>query len=248
MRHDFIDKYAEINSPVHRLEPRIKILAALVAVALVTSEPKGELFAFLFYFAVLGAVVSQSRVPVVYVLKRLLIVSPFIIAAGLLLPLSYLMTGEDISGNISKFFLWPLSIVLKALAALLILTILTSTARVHELLAALRGFKMPAVFGVVSALMYRYIFILYDEMLRTNRARRSRTVGRGSSGTVAVYGNQAAMVFIRSFERSRAVYRAMLARGFEGEFPLRKQKKFTFTGAAITALFILCLGLIRIFL
>ena len=62
--------------------------------------------------------------------------------------------------------------------------------------------------------------ILSDEVMRTSRARLSRTPGSLRVGRFRTYGNQAATIFLRSWERSQTVYSAMCSRGFTGEFPL----------------------------
>lgn len=245
MHHDFLDKYAGLDSPVHRLDPRAKIISALAALVIVTSEPRGEIIPFGLYYMTMAVIILLSRVPLNYYLKRMLVVAPFILAAVILLPVSLILTGQDIASDIDTAVFQPLSILLKAFWALLVLTVLTATERMHTLLAALRLMKSPAVFNVIVALTYRYIFILTDETLRTGRARESRLTGRPSGGLLALYGNQAALVFIRSWERSRLVYQAMLARGFEGNFPVYRKFSFTLKDCLIMIIFILLLLLIR---
>jgi cobalt/nickel transport system permease protein len=71
----------------------------------------------------------------------------------------------------------------------------------------------------VAAFMYRYAFILGDEVIRTSRARSSRTPGRLRAGRIGTYGGQAAMVFLRGWHRSLRVYQAMQSRGFTGALP-----------------------------
>ncbi len=245
MRHDFLDKYAGLDSLVHRLDPRAKIISALAALVIVTSEPRGEIISFGLYYLILAVVIFLSRVPLGYYLKRILVVAPFILAAVILLPVSLILTGQDIASDINTIVYQPLSILLKAFWALLVLTVLTSTERMHTLLAALRLMKGPAVFNIIVALTYRYIFILTDETLRTGRAREGRLTGRPSGGLLALYGNQAALVFIRSWERSRLVYQAMLARGFEGNFPVYRKLSFTFKDGLVMIGFIVLLLLLR---
>jgi cobalt/nickel transport system permease protein len=114
--------------------------------------------------------------------------------------------------------------MLKATLSVTILILLASTEKFHNLLGGLRKIKFPVIVGILSALMYRYIFILSDEVMRTNRARNSRTPGNLRSGKLKVLGNQLATVFIRSTERSRIVYAGMVSRGFAGEFPSMSEK------------------------
>ena len=111
----------------------------------------------------------------------------------------------------------------------------------------LRLLKMPEVLGQITAVMYRYVFIINDERIRTLRAKESRTPGKLRSNPLKVYGNLAALIFLRSWERAHVVYNSMLSRGFSGNFPDQKElnlapKDVVFL-TAVTAGFLL----IRIF-
>ena len=238
MQHSFLDKYSTLDSPVHRRDPRAKIIAFLAALLLMVSEPRGETKAFLFYYLLIVMIVIVSRVPIRYVLKRCVIVSPFVVlAAGLML-----VSGSD-AGDIVSI---SLSIILKAFAAVILLTLLTSTEKFHRLIEGMRSLKLPSLLGVLSSFVYRYMFILSDEMMRTRRARMSRTPGRLLTGRFRTYGNQAATVFLRSWERSQVVYDAMCSRGFNGTFPLRKALDFTWSDSIFLSTFTLFFAAVRL--
>jgi len=239
MKHAFLDKYSTLDSPIHRRDPRAKIIAFLAALLLMVSEPRGETGAFLFYYILIVLIVVVSRVPIRYVLKRCMIVSPFVIlAAGLMM-----VSGNDAGDTV----LISLSIALKAFAAVILLTLLTSTEKFHRLIEGMRSLKLPSLLGVLSSFVYRYMFILSDEMMRTRRARMSRTPGRPLTGRFRTYGNQAATVFLRSWERSQVVYDAMCSRGFNGKFPLRRAFDFTWPDSIFLSTFTLLFALVRLF-
>ena len=42
MKHSFLDRFSELDSPVHSIDPRAKIVALLAALLIVVSEPRGE--------------------------------------------------------------------------------------------------------------------------------------------------------------------------------------------------------------
>ncbi len=247
MKHSFLDRYSSLDSPVHRLDPRAKIISFLAALLIIVSEPRGEVQSFLFYYVLIGALVWISRIPVRFLLKRCLIVAPIVLmAAGLMLvsgsPIAEGAIGHPHGGRV----LLSLSIALKAFAAVILLTLLTSTERFHRLLEGMRALKMPALLGVLSAFMYRYAFIISDEMLRTSRARLSRTPGRLNTSRFTVYGHQAATIFVRSWERSQTVYNAMCSRGFTGRFPLRTALHFRPVDALFLVSFTLVFVAVRI--
>ena len=232
---------------MHRIDPRAKFLAVFAAIVIITSEPHARLLPFVFYGLIILWAAAMSKIPVAYILKRCLIVSPFIIMAAVLYPLSSPGIGSHETGQIlTAGVMSGLGIFLKAFYALVLLILLTSSGRFHSLLAGLRKLGMPRLPGIISALMYRYVFILHDELLRTTRARDSRTPGKIRISRVKVYGNQAAMIFIRSMERSQIIYNSMLSRGFTGEFPDMNTMKLRSRDVLMAASFVLLLLVFRI--
>jgi len=82
---------------------------------------------------------------------------------------------------------------------------------------------VPSILTTIIAFLYRYLFVLVDEVFRLLRAREARSAaeaGARSGGSVVwrarVAGNMAGQLFLRSYERSDRVYNAMLARGYTG--------------------------------
>jgi len=215
LRHSFIDKYSHIKSPVHAFDARLKLTLVFLSILIIVSEPKGQLNNFIFYAPVVFTFMLLSRIPLNYFLKRLLIVTPFFGLAAAFYPLSHYISDMAFD-NMTIYIAF--SIFLKALLSVSLLLLLISSEKFHRLLAAMRKVGLPKIVAVVAALMYRYIFILHDETLRTTTARMSRTPGRLKQGRFKVLGNQLAMIFIRSWERSKNIYNAMISRGFNGNF------------------------------
>ena len=219
-----LDHFASGASPVHRLDPAAKTVAALAAV-LATVLVGREHFVPLVPVAVALAVYHAiGRVPLKYSAKRLLIVSPFAAAAAILFPVlepgwavwtatvgrwRIVVTEQGIlraADIVSKFFLcvW---------AALLLL----STTRFQDMVAGLGRLRVPRIFVTQMAFMYRYLWVLSDEMMRLRIARAARDCGHGSwrlrmHSQAAVVG----VLFLRTLDRSERIYRAMTARGFDG--------------------------------
>jgi cobalt/nickel transport system permease protein len=248
LKHAFIDRYSHLQSPVHRLDARLKFVLALLAIAVLVSEPPGKLMPFAFYSSIVLVVLILSSLPVHFFLKRLLILAPFFGMAALFYPLSYWLagTGFDEPG-MQNTVLVAFSIFFKALLSVSFLILLISTVKFHDLLAGLRKLRMPKLIGILSALMYRYIFIFWDETLRTNMARNSRTPGKLKMNRFTVYGNQMAMIFLRSWERAHMVYNAMLSRGFDGEYLSFGQKETKRKDIVLGVIFVLILAAIRVF-
>ena len=67
------------------------------------------------------------------------------------------------------------------------------------------------------AFMYRYIFILWDELARLRHARDARDFGFGSFRMRWVANAQLiGLLLLRAMERAERTHHAMLARGWDG--------------------------------
>jgi cobalt/nickel transport system permease protein len=88
---------------------------------------------------------------------------------------------------------------------------------------AFEHLRIPTMLTTIVAFLYRYLFVLTDEVIRLLRARQSRSAaipglasGRNLVWRARVTGNMAGQLFLRSYERSDRIYNAMLARGYTG--------------------------------
>jgi cobalt/nickel transport system permease protein len=110
-----------------------------------------------------------------------------------------------------------LNIVIKAWLSIISLILLTSTTRMVHLLRGLERLHMPRVMVMILSFMYRYLFVLVDEVMRMKQARDSRGPGGGRLRQIRTVGSMIGTLFIRSYERGERVYAAMTARGFDGQ-------------------------------
>ena len=101
--------------------------------------------------------------------------------------------------------------------------LLVATTRFPDIVHALEHLHVPSILTTIIAFLYRYLFVLADEVFRLLRAREARSAAAPDSrsgGSVAwragVAGSMAGQLFLRSYERSDRVYNAMLARGYTG--------------------------------
>ena len=88
-----------------------------------------------------------------------------------------------------------------------------------RLLGGLARLAVPQVLLSILAFMYRYMFVLADELEKMRRAKLSRTFYPSLWGDVKLMGTFVGMLFVRAFERAERVYAAMLARGWTGKMP-----------------------------
>jgi cobalt/nickel transport system permease protein len=75
---------------------------------------------------------------------------------------------------------------------------------------------VPRAFAIQILFLYRYLFVVADECRRMRRGVAMRSGGAHALG-LGVYASLVGHLLIRSMDRAQRVYRAMLARGFDGE-------------------------------
>ncbi len=224
MRHSFLDQYSNLDSPVRRLDPRTKFLLALFFIVAVVLTPVGGWLVLGAYFSILAAVFAISRLPLNYVLKRSAIILPFVLLLGVInlftrpgAEIFGLDMGSWHFGVTDSGLLFVGTLLLRSWLAVLALILLSSTTPLPNLLKGLEKLKLPKIMVMILSFMYRYLFLLIDEVLRMKQARDSRTVGAMSNSFQAkTVGAMIGTLFIRSYERGERVYAAMVARGFDG--------------------------------
>lgn len=223
MEHDFIDRYSNLGSLIHRLDPRTKLIATIAFILVVVITPISKWPAFVAYFIFVSTLILASRLPPLFVAKRALLIVPFVLMIGIF---NIFRPGEPMV----TFHLWHWQVSItregllvlqnistKALISSLALVLLSSTTSFSNLLRGLQMLKMPKVLVMTLSFGYRYMFVLVDEAMRMWRARESRNFGGRWIWRVRTIGNMIGTLFIRSYERGERVYAAMLSRGYEGE-------------------------------
>lgn len=224
MKHSFLDRYSDLGSLIHRLDPRTKLITTFAFILVVVLTPPLRWQAFVLYFALISGLILLSKVPPLYVLKRSLVIVPFVLM--IVIFNLFLKPGEIVvSFNIWH---WQLSIteealvfswnvLIKAWLSVLSLILLSSTTKFPDLLKGLERLGMPGLMVMILSFMYRYIFVLVDEVIRMKQARDSRNFGGKRMWQIKTIGNMVGTLFLRSYERGERVYVAMLARGFDGK-------------------------------
>lgn len=224
--HTF-DRYLARTSAVHRLDPRVKVVATLAFILSVALLPDGAWGLYAGALAVLLVVAAAARLSPWLVARRSLVGLPFLLAALTVLfsvPGRVVWAGplglEVTDAGLIRFG----SIVARSLISIAAAVLLTATTRFPDILHALRHLKVPAVLVAIIGFMYRYLFVLVDEVERLMRARAARSArlpGVAGGGSLrwraAVAGHMAGQLLLRSLDRSDRVYHAMLARGYRGE-------------------------------
>lgn len=212
-----LDDLARKDSAIHRIHPLIKLLTTIVYLFTVVSFGRYEIASLLpfVFFPVLIFVIAD--IPISPVLKRVLLVMPFIIGIGILNPLfdnHTVMVGDF---YISRGWITFLSIFIKGILTVSTSILLIATTGMDRLAAALRMLKVPKIFVLQLLLTYRYISILIEEVSRMQRAYSLRAPGQKGIQMKA-WGSFAGQLILRTFERAQRIYQSMSLRGFTGEY------------------------------
>ncbi len=202
MPEGLLAPYRHRDSAVHRLGAGPKLAGAAGFVLAVVLLPRG---AWAWYAAgglVVAGVAALSRIPPGTLLRRLLLLEPFVLGVAVL---SLLQRGGG------AVFLATLTRSTLCLAALVLLA---ATTRFTDLLAVLWRLRVPPMLVTSLALMARYLSVLVEEAGRMVRARRARSYALGRVHAWRGAASVAGQLFIRSSERAERVYAAMCARGW----------------------------------
>jgi cobalt/nickel transport system permease protein len=228
VRHSFIDRFANLDSPLHVLDARTKLVGFTVLIIAILLIPPGRDFVFFAYFFLIAILAGISQIPLSFIIKRTLTILPFIILATLAAP------WRGISGLSTLF--------LRAILCLIVLIVLTNTTRFAELLRALRGFGCPQVLAANLGFLYRYLFVLTEEFMEMRQARDCRQVGHAPfRKELSIMGSMLGTLLVRSFEHAERLFNAMLSRGYAGEFPVVNAHRFSWTDLvflSVIALFV----------
>ena len=81
-----LDLLADKNSFIHRLDPRVKVITTLLFIIYVISFDKYEVSRLLPFFIFPALLVGIADLPFNYLLRKLVLVSPFVIFIGIFNP------------------------------------------------------------------------------------------------------------------------------------------------------------------
>lgn len=220
------DRYHNRATMVHGLDPRVKLIVALLFVVLVNLVPVGHWWTFFWLWLVILLISSFSRLSLLYTAKRSLFATPFVLAAlsiPFTTPGSPILTVPWVGWVITDTGLQLLlSIFCRFWLAVQMAVLLRAVTSIPDLLWALRSLHMPGVLVSVIGVMYRYLRVLGSEAARMSRARAARccTVhGKTRPGLVwrgRVTGAMIGSLFLRAVSRSERIHLAMLSRAYDG--------------------------------
>ena len=246
MHHAYIDKFAYQDSPIHRLDARVKFIFVVVFSVIVISLPRTSV-SILFCFAVWPFILLVlGGIPLRFVFKHILLISPFVLVLALTGPL-YDKRIETVGFGPWEWqttlgWLRCYSIIGKFIVTMMALIALVSTTRFANLLAGLRRLMVPKILVIQMGFLYRYLFLLIDSAHHIIRARAARAIGKiGIRNETKVAAAMLGSLFVRSIGTAERINVAMQARGFDGNWRIINRLAIRgrdWVFAAVSAVFI----------
>jgi len=232
-----LDSYRPGDSPIHRLDPRVKLILAALLILTATTTPDQSWIAFGLLEALVLLTTFLSQVGLRLVQRRSALALPFALAAltvAFSTPGRVLLTLPLPGGPwavTDAGLLRSASVVVRSYLSVQTAVLLAATTSFPDLLWGMRALYIPPILVAIAGFLYRYLFVLADEATRLMRARdarsaagqerdspsRSGRVGGSLAWRARVTGSMAGTLFIRSYERSERIYWAMTARGYDGD-------------------------------
>lgn len=230
LRH--LDELATGNTVIHRLNPCAKLLTTMVFIIVVTSFPKQMLAGLIPLCIFPVALVSLGDLPVSPLARRVVLTLPFIIFIGIFNPLldhsvAFQIGDVAISNGWISFF----SILTRSILAVSAALLLVATTGMEGICAALYQIKVPKVLVIQLLFMYRYLYILLEEVGRTIQAYNLRSFEDTGIGYKAA-GSLVGQLLMRTLDRAQRIYVAMRCRGFDGNIRLNRQTRVQYQDVA----------------
>lgn len=223
-----IDDFAKAKNWITGLDPRAKTIAALATIIIMAGSSRYAILELLPLLALPLCMMYGGRIPPGWVLRRVLVALPFAIMIGLLNP--WLDTtkwdiflGWQISAGWVSFF----SIILRCIISVSIAVILLATTGISRFTYGLSRLGVPSVIVTQVLILYRYAFIIGEEVIRMQQAWQLRSLNQKPTMTRARI--LLPVLFHRSANRGLRTHNAMLARGFDGVLPQSTPLRWQFS-------------------
>jgi cobalt/nickel transport system permease protein len=199
VHHVELDRWSRGASPLHRRDPRAKIVPLLVFLIVLATAHRQLPVLCATLLVMLCASLWWARIPVTGAFCRAALVLPFTLVFA---------AASWLAGDPQR----AVSLTMKSYLSALAVLVVVSTTPLPVLLRGIELLGAPRFLLMVAQFLYRYLFVISEQAQHMGKAAAARGGSfRSASGALAV-------LFARSHEQAARIHRAMLARGFEGSF------------------------------
>ncbi len=262
----FSEAYARKQGLLQALDIRIKLFTFFFILVVISFLHSPQSLWLLYVLSLVLAAIS--RVPLGFFIKRVWLFVPLFSAAIVLPALLNIVTPGDpllvllrLHGvhhwgpytipqeiAVTRQGLWGgIVFVSRVAASVSFVVLLTLTQKWAGIFAGLRSLFVPRIFVVTLSMTCRYLFVFLRLIQDMYRGRKSRTIKLLSNAAERSWtASRIGVTYEKSVEMAEDIYKAMLSRGFHGEF----RPAIRFRATAIDYIWlvtVLCFGGILIF-
>lgn len=233
------------RSPIHRLDPRTKIILATLFIISVFVANNPVSFAFLTLITVILILLSRislkvilkSIKPIVFIIVFTAIINVFM-TKGESEPLLSVWIIEIYTEGVARALMMAFRVILLIVGSSILLTYTTSpislTDGLESLLSPLKAIKVPVhTFAMMMSIALRFIPTLVEETEKIMNAQKSRGADF-TSGTLVQRGKALIPIliplFVSSFKRAEELATAMECRCYRGDNNRTKLVKLEYKG------------------
>ncbi|HCE46984.1 MAG TPA: cobalt ECF transporter T component CbiQ [Lentisphaeria bacterium] len=225
---------------------RALLVVWFVFVVFMVSVPKFAVGTAIAFAAFPFFIIMACHLPALKILRRVLMLSPFILLVAAANPFIDTRPVCEIFGlPVNAGMISASVIILKGLVSVAAVLTLVELISFNSICESLLRIGVPEVFTTQLMLVYRYAFLLSDEAQCLNKARELRSFGR-KGRELSVVSRIIGSLLLRSVSRSERVYKAMLARGFRGTFTYREARSFGISDALLVISSCIAFVIVRI--
>lgn len=261
MNNIALGQYIPLDSKIHKIDPRLKIIMMIILMVAVFMVP--NFYGYGFMFLVLVSVVLLSKLTLSFVMKSM---KPVLFMMSILFILNIFLIQ---SGNLWFEFLFikvyddavfqTLFIVFRLMLMIMVTTLLTATTApldltlgIEDLLKPFQKLKVPAhEIAMMISIALRFIPTLIEDTQRIMNAQASRGVDLQEGKLKEKISGIISMIvplFISSYHRAEDLADAMEARGY---YPGKKRSRYKqlevkFSDWSMLACTILILVIVRL--
>ncbi|MBA7663981.1 Energy-coupling factor transporter transmembrane protein EcfT [subsurface metagenome] len=117
-------------------------------------------------------------------------------------------------------------IMCRVIGGVSLILFLSMSTPANKLLLAASWFRLPKIFIELVLLVYRYVFVLIEEVVAIRDAQKVRLGYRNWRRSMKSLGVLGSSLILRAYDRAERVFEAMIARGYTGTMAINYQPKF----------------------
>ncbi|NLZ48401.1 MAG: cobalt ECF transporter T component CbiQ [Clostridiales bacterium] len=247
-----MDKYA-YSSKLRCIQPMEKLIFSLLT--LVVGLWADNVFISIIIFSImLYTTVYYGGIPIKKYFKFLLIPMGFLFISVITIVINisenpekffwFFRVGKFFIGCSKSGFFKALHLIFKVISSVSCLYFISLSTPFIDLLSTLRKLKAPKLILEMTALTYKFIFIIMNTAEIIFIAQNSRLGYINLSTAYQSLGTLISTLFIRSYKRAKELYIALESRGYDGELNVldeeyKSSKKLYFYTIIINILLIM---------